>query len=626
MRFKLVHSLASFGFIYATVFYLTTCVAYGAESEAFPAVDELPAACLSAKADFRPLGPADVEKAKNRLIEAIDQLERRLGQDGENGVNWQKFLELATLREQLQLSTGLDITVLGRLHARFNSGHDGLELVWFLDVQKALHHYLAMTNAVGKPKIRKAYEYQLDLLAESLKNYAAHPTTEDALMISESLRWLESAQQVPALVAAIQKHFVKPNLFGTISPAILGAGIVEQVDETIPISDYILGTDIQGTAHTVGKTSVEFAPNPDFGVFDTLFFGMTKSDNVGYHGPVTIFSHATTNMAARKRLWIHSGGLSSHPGTSNAVTDLTICDIQSNRGRAMIERMAWKRAGKQHDKAECIASRHAEQRLNERIDQQADEALDRANRAYVDKFYRPFTERKLFPQELGFSTTEQAISMVGLQAGGGKLAAPGEPPPVPEGAEMSLRLHESMINNLAFDALAGQTVYEEKVQAAVTETLGELPEKMKGDEDGRPWAITLAPRQPVSITFADNGFKITIRGVRFCKGTEVHNDPMNITATYKIEKTPNGVKAIRQGDIEVFPPNFKPGDQVGGRQQIIRTLLEKRFEKVFEPEMIGEGFELAGKWKAVGKLLPIEVVCNDGWLVIGWKRESTEPN
>ena len=41
---------------------------------------------------------------------------------------------------------------------------------------------------------------------------------------------------------------------------------------------------------------------------------------------------------------------------------------------------------------------------------------------------------------------------------------------------MTLRLHESTINNLAFDALAGRTIYEEKVQAAVRR-LGHLPEK-----------------------------------------------------------------------------------------------------------------------------------------------------
>ena len=112
------------------------------------------------------------------------------------------------------------------------------------------------------------------------------------------------------------------------------------------------------------------------------------------------------------------------------------------------------------------------QRLNERIDDQAAEPLEKANKQYVEKYQRPFTERKLFPELLRFSTTERRFAWSALQAGGGKLAAPGLPPPVVEGADMTLRLHESAINNLAFDALAGRTVYEEKVQAAVTDAAG----------------------------------------------------------------------------------------------------------------------------------------------------------
>ena len=373
---------------------------------------------------------------------------------------------------------------------------------------------------------------------------------------------------------AIQHYCVQPNLVGQMSAVVVGAGIVEPVDDTQSLRDCILGTDIQSTAHTVGQTSVELQPDPDRGLLDTLFFGTTHSDNIGYHGPVTIYSSATTRLAACKRLWIEETGLSAYPGVSNAVTEVQICDIQSNKGRRLVERMAWKRAGQQQGEAEQVASRHAEARLNERVDQQAADPLERANRDYVDKFYRPFTERKLFPQLFHFSTTERAIGITGLQAGGGKLAAPSAPPAVVEGADMSLRLHESAINNLAFDALAGRTVHEEKVQAAVTDALGKLPEKMKGDEDGQPWAITLATRQPISVTFADDGWKITIRGLQFQKGSDVAKN-MNISAAYKIEKTPQGFKAVRQGKVQVAPTTEKKSAAAGyGRRTLGKAVCQ----------------------------------------------------
>jgi hypothetical protein len=609
-----------------TLFATATYVVGAVPEDAVIPLKELPAACKKAKAEFRPITQSDVEQSKESLLESLGRLDQRLTLDGSNGVAWRKYLRWDALQDELRGGKQPDKTLLTHVYNRYAASEDGLELVWFLDVQQALRNYIATVNAVGNPQVRAAYEALLDKLTASLEAYIAKPTTDGAMAISESVRWLEDARQAPALVQAILSHFVHPNLVMAVSADVVGAGIAEPVDDITSVRDCILGTSIFGTARTTGQTSVVTQPDANFGVIDTLFSGVTLADSVGYHGPVTIYSSSTTSLSARKRLWIDANGLSSYDAAAHAETTINVNDIQSCKGRHMIEKMAWKRAGKQQGEAECIASRHAEQRLNERIDSQAAESIDRANEAYVDKFQRPFTERKLFPQMLHFSTTDRALHVVGLQAGDGELAAPGEPPAVVEGADMSLCVHESMINNLSLDALSGRTVYEEKMQAAVTKLLGHLPDKMKGDEDGRPWVITFARRQPVSVNFADDGFKVTIRGVRFHKGSN-SSSAMNISAAYKIEKSPAGFKAVRQGPIEVFPPDFVPGGgrQLDAQREIMRTLLKKRFAKVFEPEFLGEGLELPGKWKAAGKMQPIQIVCRDGWLVIAWKRPATEP-
>jgi hypothetical protein len=418
---------------------------------------------------------------------------------------------------------------------------------------------------------------------------------------------------------------VQSNLVVEISTPIIGAGIAGPVDDTIAVRDRILGTSLFGTAHTVGQTTVELFPDSSKGAIDTLFSGRSVSNTTGYHGPVTIQSSASTKLDAQKRLWIDAGGLSACPTTSHAETCSTIQCIQSNKnvGKRMVEHAAWNRAGKQKGQAEAIASQHAEQRLDKRIDEQANESLVKANQAYEEKFRRPFMERKLFPQALDFSTTPQALRIVGLEAGNARLGAPVAAPPVVEGAEMSVCVHESMINNLAADALSGRTVHEENLQSLAIQMLGHLPERMKGDEDGLPWAIAFARRQPISVAFADDGFKITLRGAKYYKGPDAHPG-MDISASYKIEKTPDGFKAVRQGNIQVFPPDFVPGSgaQIDGRRQIIRTLLEKRFAKVFEPEMISEGLELPGKWSSAGRLMPIQFTCQNGWMVIAWRRTA----
>ncbi len=523
--------------------------------------DSLPDLCQKARADFRPLTQNDVEQAKTVLVDATKRLDERLSLAGPNGDDWRKYLELAALQDQLRRAAGPDRAVLERIHSRFTAGYEGLELVWFLDVTQALHNYLATASAVDNPKVRTSYEERLDKLAATLERYAVKPTTDDALLISETVRWLQDARQAPVLIDGIERRYVHPNVYGQVSAEIVGAGIAGPVDEITAVRDCILGTDMYGTAHTIGQITTQTAPCDTVGVLDAIFYGHAASEAVGYHGKITVCSTSSTSLAGLKRVWADANGLHSCPATANAVTKATIQDIQSCSGRKMIENMAWKRACKQLSTAECIASRHAEVQLGRRIDERAAAPLERANQAYMDKFYRPFTERKIFPQDLRLSSTERAILVLALQSGGGKLAAPGEPPPDVEGADMSVRIHESMINNLSFDALAGRTAYEEKLQQAAIDVYGYLPDKMKGDEDGKPWAITFAARQPISVTFADDGFKITIRGVKYYKGNDAYPG-MNVSAAYKIEHTASGFKAVRQGDIEVLPPDYVPGKQV----------------------------------------------------------------
>ena len=613
-RAKLLASFAAMAFCAITADNLS--------AEETITIEQLPAACKAAAADFRPIDRDDVEQAKAKLLAALRRLDRRLDLDGPNGDAWREYLLWEDLQKELRGSEP-DDALLKKAHARYAAGYDGLDLVWFLDVQSALHNYVAMRLAVGNPGVRDGYEAVIGRLAANMERYVAQPTTDDALSISESIRWLEGAHQCLALRGSIDRHLVKPNLFVDISADVAAAGLAENVEDSMPIHDCILGVDIHGMANTAGRTRAELWPDRKFAVIDALFFGVTDSDNVGGKGPVAIYSRSTTDLAARKRIWIDVDGLSSYPAVSRADTAIEIDDICSRRGRRIIERIAWRKAGKQQWIAEQIASRHAEERLNERIDAQAAEAIERANRQYNEKYLRPFSERKLFPQRLDFSTTERTVSIVGLQAGGGKLAAPDEPLSPVDGADMSVRLHESMINNLAYDALAGRTVYEEKVQKLAINLFGELPEKMKGDEDGKPWAITLDPRRPISVSFADGRMSITIRGVRYYKGADAH-PAMNVSAVYGIEPSPRGFKLVRQGDIEVFPPDFVPGSgqKIDARRSVIRKLLEKRFENVFEAEFAAEGFEMPGKWKSVGWMRPIQLVAENGWLVISWQKSE----
>ncbi len=576
-------------------------------------MEGLVAACQEAKSQFRPLTTEDLHSAKAELVEALAGLDAQLQSAGPNGEDWRKFLLWETLQKELQKEGPPDQGVLNQVCERYASGNEGLGLVWFVDVRTALWRLLKVDEAIGNPKTKTTYESILDNLSNNLKAFAVKPSTENTLGISESIRWLQIRQQAPQLVQAVQRQFDQPNLYGEVSADFIAAGLGESVDDNTAICDNIMGTEISGTGHTVGQTTAELIPNDSLGVIDTLLFATTYSTTVGSHGPVCIYSNGTTRIGACKRLWVNQYGVFSCPAVSNAVTQSCINDIQARR--QIIERIAWKKAGQQKSAAECIASQHAELRVNKRVDAQAAETLDKAQQNFTDKFRKPLIEHKLFPEQLQFSSDKPALQVVSMQIGSSRLAAP-TPPPNAIKTDLVLRVHESLINNFALDALGGMTVNEDNFQEAVVNTFGKLPEKMKRDENQPPWTITFATRQPISVTFSDGGFKIIIRGAKFINGDKSCDD-MDVTVVYKIEKTDTGFKAVRQGDIQIFPPGRQ---QLGGKEIAIKELLTKRFGKIFEPEIIGQGFAFSGKLEKVGKMLPVEVQSNDGWLTIAWKR------
>jgi hypothetical protein len=582
-------------------------------------LDSLIAACQDAKSQFRPLTQDDLKSAKDELVAALDKLDPRLKADGPNGDDWRKFLLWDELQQELRKDGPMNQAVLNRVCERYAAGNEGLGLVWFIDVRNALWRLLKVQDAIGNAKTKTTYEAILDNLGNNLKSFAAKPTTENTLAISESIRWLQIRSQAPELVQAVEKQFSQPNFYGEASADFVAAAVAQPVDENTPICDNIMGTAISGSGHTVGRTTGELLPDPNVGIIDTLLFTTTYSSTVGSHPPVCIFSTGTTCISARKRIWVNEYGVFSYPSVSNAVTHTCINDIQANR--AIIERAAWKRAAQQKPSAECIASQHAEARANKRVDDQAAESLDKAQQDYIKKYRQPMLDHKVFPDKLQVSTDKEALQTVSMEVGSARLAAPA-PPPSPMKTDLALRVHESMINNFALDALGGMTINEDGFQQSFLGTFGKLPEKMKRDENQPPWVITFATRQPISVSFSDGGFKILVRGTQFINGNNSCDDT-DVVVTYKIEKTDSGFKAIRQGDVQILP---KGKLQVGGQGEGVRSLLRKRFEKIFEPEILGKGFAFSGKLEKLGKMLPVDVQSSDGWLSIAWHRAGAEQN
>jgi len=588
-----------------------------------PNADQLPGAARAAKTAFLPPTKADLDLAKADLLAAVARLDARLKIGGQRGEGWAAYLKLDALKEQLARSEAPDAAALTAAYRRLASRHDGLKLVWFADVRQALRHYLATSQFIGRADLRKQYETALEDLAGNVEKYRKDPSAETALAIGDGVSWLEQTGQAKWLVKAIRQRLSHPNVFVEVSVDLVSARLAMPIDETTPVQDYILGTDIQGTGRAVGQLSSETVPSEEAGRLDLVFRGRIDSDTTGYNGPVQILATGTTQMEARKQLSLTAERIVGSPAASQADTSTTINAICSNRGCALIERLAWRRAMKQKAQAECIASRHAEQRFNERMDKQADDLIAEANEKLAKRLRRPLAERQLMPEVFRLRTTRSSLGATLLQAADGSLAAPGAPPDVPSPGDLAVRLHQSAVNNFAHAALGGVVLDEKRLYELLEEYIGPVEPGERQPQDTEEWSITFAAQQPISVAFDEGKFALTIRGQEYYADGETH-PAMNVTAVYRIQNTDRGWKAVRQGKLSIFPPGFNPdgGEQLAGRIQVLRTILERRFGKFLKEELIPKNLVFAPEGRQPVALQLTRWDSTRGWLVMAWKDVS----
>jgi len=568
-------------------------------------------AVLAASGEFRPITEEDRAQSRAALVAAT----RKLGDylTGSNGKAWKDYLQFSNLEAQLA-SENPQVDVLAAVYRKLTANQVGLEMPVFANVADAIERYVY--DLTGKDeKLNEQFNERLKTLAEALKKFGEAPSDDNAQAVGSQLGWLESMRQLPTLVEVVRGRLSRPNLLVVASERLVGAGIRQPVDEITPVRDYILGTSIRGDGHMRGEVAVELVPSDASATLDIMLSGLVNSRTVGQNGPATIYSNGATAVAGRKRVILTDAGVASYPSTAAANTNTRVTGIG---GSGIVQRVASRRIGEQKRQAELIAADHAADRLRERMDAQINRQMAEAHANYLKKVKHPLIRRREFP-DINLRTSSEELFLQVLAANRNQLAAPTAPPEVTAAGDLAVQVHESMINNLAATLLGGVTLEEEELQKQVIEMRGSLPEALESDEDKDPWSITFARSQPVTVTFTDGGLSITVRGSRYTSGDQDFR-AMNVTAHYKIGLSDpdangiRGIKLVRQGDLEIVPPG-EPR-RLSGREITLRTLLQKRFGKLFEPEVVYDGLVLPGRWREAGILDTKQLNVGGGWMVL----------
>jgi hypothetical protein len=409
-----------------------------------------------------------------------------------------------------------------------------------------------------------------------------------------------------------------------VSADLLAAATGQHVRDARPVTDVILGTRIRGSATTDAHLVTTTVPSSgEGGHIELLLRGVVRSDTVGRNGPVVIYSSGQTPFTSRKSIYFDAEGLRELPACTDAETRTDIHCIQSVRGgigSGLVQKIAWKRAGQQKSQAEAIASRRAATRISDGFNTRTGSLIAEAQDNFLRNFRLPLVRRDEFPEYFNVRTTGSGLTVTLVQATPYQLGATSAPPPPQGEYDLTAAIHESLPNNLAAAWLSGYRLTEEGLRQRIIKMGREVPPELEeGDE---PWSITFADQRPVSVSFDDGGLTVTVRGQEFTSGDDAYG-AMDITARYEFVTTDRGVIMRRQGDLEILPPGFRPGEDVlSPEQAALVELLIKHLGNVFKPEVQGDGIELPGELSRAGKLLPVEATSRDEWLVLGWNRSD----
>ncbi len=607
----------------AVVYLLTG--ATGLAQEHKPA--ELPAPSLSHKLELALTGaagglrPVTQEQVLASVLAAqkrLAELQAFLKQDPKQGPMWTEFLLLTPCGEQLR-AVSPQIFPLEKTVERLESGFGGLELPAYQNLRAALAALLPQLRLIYDPAAADNYTAMLRQVRESYQAYLETGDAEARRNFSAAVLWLEERGQAPQVTSLILGHFNQPNLFVQLNAQMVARGMEEEINRDRPIRDFLLGTSVHGIGHVEGQVTVRFLPNDKHGSIEAITSGIVCSNTVGYNGPVRIYSRGATPFRAWTQLIADERGLTAAPSYVTAQTSARATGVATNKRlfAGLIRRFAWKKIRKQQGQANAVASQHARRDLKKELDIEFAQKMKDANANFHRRLLFPLRRSGAFPSRTMFSTTRQWLNIRGIEARGGQLATELQAPSLNPGAWMAFRLHESMVENLFGRALAGETLTDEQMRKEATQILGKVPEQLMPKENAKPWSITFAAQQPVSVAFKDQGMKIVLQGARYTSADTVLG-AMNILADYTFTREGSTVIGTRT-QLEALPPGFDPEkERLGARAASARRQLRERFEEIFPAEIKIEKFRMQGEMKEVGDLVPKQFASERAWFTISF--------
>jgi hypothetical protein len=609
----------------------------------------------AARGDHLPLSDERFAAVRGELREAASQLERRLGGNSPLAQGWKAYLKWPLLEphfsDEVKIS-GQSLRDAELVLRRLRANQPGLEHAEFVRTADALERYreLAFWHALARNRdTRPFYDNYLLKLEKQITRNLEKPTVEAARQIGKVLGLIDQLGHAAQLVQSVRQAFGQPNLRATLSSTALDRLAQRKVSESEPVRDFILGATVRGTAHSTGMLRLETRTAADHVAVELQLEGNIQTVTSSFKKPVRVGSYGSTDFVATKQVQLSDEQFRALPTAVSARTQTRTRSIQKTGGKfgkRLIEKIARKKVAESKSQAEWISARHAERKVAKKFDRQVLAALDKARKNYDAKLHHPLERLGMFPEHLLMTSSSTGMQVEATLASSQQISTQQLPPAVRDDNDVSVRVHETAINNFLPHLLGGAKLSQAK-QSEPPRVEGEVPawlkkaaqdpkvkenfaEQATESPDFKPWSFLLNREHPASVTLDDEKLTVRIRLAELTTTEEGEDSVLknwDFLVTYQVAQQGNQVVLRRVGEIEVFPTDFDPawdkqltGKQVGVRKNLHENINKRAAEGGgFPAEILLPEIELP---EINGQQYTLELqqlVCDQGWLALGYR-------
>lgn len=433
---------------------------------------------------------------------------------------------------------------------------------------------------------------------------------------------LTMGEQYPGirpLAAEIRKQMSRPTALVTASEAFVNELGTLPVSQTMQVRETILGAQMTGTSTASGTTSVDLKPNNDFISADYLLNSRVDSSNTGVRGKIVACTTSVAAVTGIIKARVEPTGLQVGTPTIHADTNTHIDSVSANTVilPGLISRIATRAAHKQLPQAQQEASRKTEQRISQEFSKQAGERVGKINTAFREKI-TPFLERRGDIKDLHFRSTDVSAHVSGRIADVSQVSTNAAPPQHHLSGPVIVRIHESLVNNWLETEFAGNIMQVTGASFEFAEDLGlkgpnrepcpedaeseneekeAASENEEGNEDSdgaeapaeeklapgtlSTNSILLAGKCPIALSFDHDKVRVhaVIDRAIGKELTQQINSPLEISAIYRISRSPGTIELDRIGSVEVNYFDPAKNNSFTSREYGVKVLLQKRVSR-----------------------------------------------